>query len=70
MDITPKVDAQEYLDWVEAEIRRRPRIYSDDELVDMLHDTREQISRADPIHELLGAIARLLAVIEREREEG
>ncbi|WP_322886410.1 hypothetical protein U8C31_13920 [Sinorhizobium medicae] len=56
MDITPKVDAQEYLDWIEAEVRRRPHLYSDDELVDMLHDTREQISRADPTHELLGRI--------------
>jgi hypothetical protein len=64
MDIAPKINAGEYLDWLKGEIDRRPRIYSDVDLIEMLRDVRGQISSANPAHKLLDRIDTLLAGLQ------
>jgi hypothetical protein len=59
MDITPRMDAIEYVNLLASEAKRKERRYSNAELIGMLHDVRQQIADRDPKHRLIRRIENL-----------
>ena len=61
MDITPRVNAAEYIGVIEDGWKRA--IYTTDMALDMLNDARQQIAERDPEHELIATIDGIKAKI-------